>query len=216
MGGTVSVLKDNSNSGHNYDIYYEGNCLLLISKSFKSEKTSVLHVGIFNAEMSAAFVSGGVALLYVFIVYRVSVLTISHYVIALVLAITSFPLSRILLFKEPALELLIDKDVGLIKLTKNGTFRTNVFERPLSDIKDVIVKHTEFKMSNPDGVEFVKKIALGHGTVIPGFGLSEHIYTVECIFKNTSDLAENIIIYSSKTKEESQELADNVLHYIKT
>ncbi|QWR78361.1 hypothetical protein [Candidatus Magnetomonas plexicatena] len=164
--------------------------------------------------MSAAFVSGGVALLYVFIIYRVGALTLIHYVIALVLVIISFPLSRVLLFKEPALNVLIDKDVGLIKFTKNGIFKTNVLEKPFNSLHGVTIKHTEFKMSNPDGVEFVRKIALGHGTVIPGFGLSEHIYSVECIFEHIGDSPENIIIYSSNSEKEAQELADNVLNYI--
>ncbi|MEO5356484.1 MAG: hypothetical protein H7844_04205 [Nitrospirae bacterium YQR-1] len=163
--------------------------------------------------MSAAFVSGGVALLYMFIIYKAGDLTIIHYIVALVLVIISFPLSVAFLFKELSLEVLVDKDAGLITFNKHGIVGSTVLTKQLSDLDRVRVNHLEFKMSNPDGVEFVKKIALGHGTVIPGFGVSEHMYAVECLFR--SEPHENVIIYSSESVEDAQKLTDEMENYIK-
>ncbi len=185
------------------------NCLILKTKFFKTEKRSVLHSGIFSRELSATFLSAGLVIAYVFFVKVIDKLNLVHYLISTLLFIILFPLSRAFIFQEPLLVTTIDKDKETITVSKRGLFRTKTVGKKLSSIDDIKSNHIKFEPDNPDGVAFVEKIARQHNTVIPDFGQTEHFYTVQLVFKD-----DDITIFSSKNREESQSIISQFKSFI--
>ncbi len=187
----------------------DNNRLILKTQSFKAEKGSVLHSGIFNRELSSTFVAAAMSLAYLLIIFIVSQLNLIHYIISAILFIIFFPISRTYIFKKSILETVIDKYGKTISTTRLGVLGSKKIIRAIDELIDIKFNHIKFEPENPDGVAFVEKIAIQHGTVIPGFGQTEHYYTVELLFNDTK-----ITIFSSNIKEESESVISELREFI--
>ncbi|MBI3592867.1 MAG: hypothetical protein HY099_05250, partial [Nitrospirae bacterium] len=62
---------------------------------------------------------------------------------------------------------------------------------------------------NPDGIRLVERVALQHGTVIPGFGETSEFYTVELEFKN----GRRLMIFSSKEPSRADDIATRLKNF---
>ncbi|MBF0402472.1 hypothetical protein [Candidatus Magnetominusculus xianensis] len=198
-----------NNSLQDYKFEPVSKSLLFTTSAFKSEKGSVLHSGIYNREMASTFVAAGAAFSYFVVAALSGWLSYIHYAITAVLFAVIYPLSWLYIFRKAAIAVFLDNDNDIAAIAIKGTFRKKKIFKALSQLKDIRVTHREIETGNPDGVAFVEKIALQHGTVIPGFGAAQHIYSVELVFDDAQ-----ITVYSSGDKDKAANVLSGFKDYI--
>ncbi len=192
-----------------YRLEIEDSRVTLRTTSFKAERGSVLHSGIYNREFSSSFVAVTVAAAVLVLFALRGELQLLHYVMAVAVFVVVFPLARVYLFKEPCLETVFDRDTGSVRITLIKPFGSRSIKRSLDSLADIRISHIRMEPENPDGVAFVKKIALQHGTVIPGFGQIEDFYNVELRFDG-----EGFIILTTRTEPEARAVVDKLRRYV--
>lgn len=199
----------NNNKAYKIDI--KDNLLLFSTSSFKTEKGSVLHSGIYNRELSSALLTGAlIMILGFFFATSFKIITL-HWILALVIFITLFIFFRTYIFLDPFLYVKLDKKNGVIEITLKRFFSTRRLVFPLSELKGIRQDYRAVIPENPDGIRLVEQVALQHGTVIPGFGRTSEFYTVEVEFKD----GRRFIIFSSEAPKEVEEVATKFKNFIK-
>jgi len=177
--------KVNSNNGERHSLTIEKGRITLKARSFRAEKGSVLHSEIFSRELATSFVSAILAaglLVYFAISAELGLL---HYLLSAILFGISFPVVRFFVFKEPYLESIFDIGAGSITISLKRPIFGRTIRRALEELKGVEINHLRIDPENPDAVAFVEKIALQHGTVIPGFGEVQEFYNLDLDFGDT-------------------------------
>jgi len=152
----------------------KGERLVFRTASFSADRGSILHSGIYNREFAAvltASAAAGAATLTVFLYFG---RTVYLYLLFIGLSLALFPLFRKFLFRERFLEAVFDRAAGTVSLSYPAKGRTVSEAVKMADIRGLSIEKRKTTVGNPDGVAFVEKISLQHGTVIPGFG-EEHI-----------------------------------------
>lgn len=186
-------------SNRNYKIEIMDNILIFRTSSFKAEKGSILHSGIYSREL-ASFLAAGAFLTFAgFFLAKSIKITVPYFFAGIILFALLSIFFRAYLFYEASLEVVIDKGKELLtfntlKLTGK---RTELF--PVSELAGFVQGNVMLKPENPDGVKVVETIALQHGTVIPGFGEEMKIYTVEIEFKQGG----RKVIFASESAEDA-------------
>jgi len=193
-----------------YQIEIKNDTLTLRTTSFRSDKGSVLHSGIYNREMASTLAAGACLTLSGFFFATRGRITALHFVSAIVIFTILFLLFRTYVFREPVLYTEIDKAKSIIELSTENIFGRKKVSFPLSDLEGVRQDYISSAPVNPDGIKIVQKIALQHGTVIPGFGEPVEFYTVELEFKN----GRRELIFSSKVPAEADDIAINLKNFI--
>jgi hypothetical protein len=178
--------------------------------SFRAEKGSVLHSGIYNREMASTLAAGAcIVLLGFFFASRPIGSTIS-FISALLLFVLLFLLLRTFVFPETFLRIVIDKGNNVVSIMRKGFFRTEKQLFTLADLEGIREDYKEVASENPDGIKMVEKIALQHGTVIPGFGTAAEFYTVEFEFKD----AGRVMVFSSGDYSEADDVARTFKNFL--
>ncbi len=202
------MLKEVSSDIYNLDI--KDNVLTFRTNSFKAEKGSVLHSGIYNREMSASLAAGAVVMLSGFFFAAKYRITAVHFIAALFLFVILFLVFRAYIFGEPLLGVVIDKGKRNIDISLNKIFGKKNLSFPLASLENIRQDHKSIAAENPDGIRFVEKIALQHGAVIPGFGKTAEFYTVEMEFENR----QRIMIFSSEEPSTADDIASKIKNFI--
>lgn len=165
-----------------YQLEIKNNRLMFRTSSFISERGSILHSGIYNRELAAALaasvVSGG---LFVFLYARIGN-KILLYIMPILVFSVAFIFFRTVILKESYLEAVFDKDLGQVSVIIKRPFRTLQSNFPIGSLSDIVLSHRKLEPENPDGIAVVEKVALQHGTVIPGFGEKKVFYYLELFF----------------------------------
>lgn len=194
-----------------YQIDIKGNMLMFETTSFKAERGSILHSGIYNRELASSLAAGAcITAAGFFFAYRVKI-TAGYFFAALILFVILFLMFRTYVFREPLLRLLIDKDKGDIEISAGNILSVRKLLFPAVELEKIRQDYVSIVPENPDGVKIVENISLQHGTVIPGFGKTLEFYTVELEFKNS----ERIMIFSSGEPSEADEIAAKIKNYLK-
>ncbi|MBF0556201.1 MAG: hypothetical protein HQK96_16905 [Nitrospirae bacterium] len=199
----------NNAKSQDYSFELISGSLIFQTESFKSEKRSVLHSGVYNREMASAFVAVGAAFSYFAAVALSGRLNYIHYAITAVLFIVLYPLSWLFIFRRAALAVFLNNEKGIAAIAMKGAFRKKRILKTLNQLKDVTITHVKIEMGNPDGVAFVEKIALQHGTVIPGLGAARHVYAVEFVFDDGP-----VAVYSSGDEDSAKNVMSKFKDYI--
>lgn len=197
-------------NNNTYQIDINDNILIFKTASFKAEKGSVLHSGIYNRELASALSAGGIAILIGLFAAASYKITTAHYMMAALLFGALFIVLRTYIFRETVLELTLDKDNKSAGITIKG-IRKKQQMFPISDLAGVRLRHITVQPENPDGIRVVENISLRHGTVIPGFGEPEEFYVAEIEFRN----GKRIMVFSSKKSPETEEVAGKLRDFIK-
>jgi hypothetical protein len=193
-----------------YRIAIKDNLLTFRTTSFKAEKGSVLHSGIYNRELASSLLAGAcIVLLGFFFAAKVNI-TAVHFILSLLLFMALFLFFRRYVFLEPLLEVIIDNNLKNIEFSLKTLKRVRAIY-PLTEIIDIKQEAVTITPENPDGIRLVEKVALQHGTVIPGFGKTAEFYTVELEFKN----GKRFIIFSSEEPAEANGVATQFINFIK-
>jgi len=195
------------NEGKTCQLGIKGDALTLRTASFEAGRGSILHPGIFGPELRAALASA-CAVLLIYLVLRPAPALV-NYMLLPAGFIACFVIFKAFVFYEPLLEAVIDKTGGTItvEVKKIGGWKDSY---PLSDLTAVEMGHIVITPENPDGIRVVEKVALQHGTAIPGFGEALELYTVEIKFR----VGRSIVLFSSRTPMEAEALLKNVRGFL--
>ena len=197
---TTVVFKDidpTMDNENNYSIETAGTTLTFRTASFKADKSSVLHSGVYSREFNAMlFASGTCMLAYIFLSPYIS--GPSLYAALTFALAASFMLSRKCVFREKYLEIIMDKQSGTARLVISGAFSKRTEEIALNDIVSVETGIERFEPENKDGADFVQKISVQHGSPVPGLGEAEEFVTLYLIMKDGAKK----VIYAGNINEE--------------
>lgn len=200
-----------------YSIERKENVLIFKTGAFKVEKRSFLHSGVFTRELASSFVASGIALLYLLSVALFHGMpgyppdaglwqgSYRQYAVAVIIFLVTFPLCRAFLFRERSLRVMMDREHDEISVSQRGLLRKRVEIKMLTELKDILVNSVLFEPKNPDAVDFVGRIALQHGTVMPGLGQADRLYTIDMIFDD-----ERITVFASKSEKDAGRLRDEL------
>jgi hypothetical protein len=183
-----------------YSIFIEMNKLLFRTSSFKADKESVLHKGIYNyelASMLSALVLSGIT--YVLLAFYFKV-TIMHYLANTLVFVIAFVSFRKYIFRERYLEIIFDKTNKMARLRRPWLIGMRTEEIPFSSINSVKVGSRHILPTNIDGIQFVQKISAQHGSPVPGLGEEKEFVT---LLLKLTDGSERII-YSEKIENISE------------
>jgi len=180
--------------GKPYSITKEKDTLTFITSSFKAERGSVLHRGIYNYELASMFsaltVSG---LIYVIVAFNYKLLII-HYLAIITVFVTTFLLFRRFIFRERKLKVVFNRTKKLVKITWPRLIGERMEEIPFNNIKTIEIGSKRLIPENPDGIQFVERISAQHGSVIPGLGEEMEFVTLVLKLKDGTER----LIYAEK------------------
>jgi hypothetical protein len=200
-----------STAGKNYSVIKEEKKLTLRTPAYRTEIESLLHSGIYNREFSSVLAAAVVAGT-VFVIAAMNTETaLVQWLASLIVFTVAFPLFRAFVFKEVVMEIIFDRvggqaEVSVIRIRKR--LKEVV---PLSSIKDIFIESRKRKPENPDAVEFVEKISLQHGTVIPGFGKETVIFFLKLLLRDGSER----IIFSDERMQDVIDAHDEIKEFLK-
>jgi hypothetical protein len=164
------------------------------TNSYRAEKGSLLHSGIYNRETASVFSAAACMLLAGFFFARMNHISAVYFAAAFVLFVLLFIVFRTFIFSDAFLQVVIDKKNNIITVVRRESrllSRKLLF--PLAELENIRADYKEFSPEDSDGTRFVEKIAIQHGTVIPGFGSAARFYTVEFEFRDM----QRVMVFSS-------------------
>lgn len=193
-----------------YQIEMNDNMLIFRTASYKAEKGSILHSGVFSREL-ASFLAAGAVLtaLGFFFVSNFKIITI-HFIAAVFLFAALALFFRTYMFQEAHLDVVFDKGKGKIITTLKKAVGKDIRLYLMSELSGINSGQVTFKPENPDGVKVVENIALQHGTVIPGFGEVMVFNTVKMEFKQ----GDPVIIFASELKDETESIIKKLRKFL--
>lgn len=153
--------------------------VVLKTTSFRAERRSVLHSGIFNRELASSFAAGAVIIVMSFFFARYFKITVVYFIAIVLLFAALFIHFRVYVFKEAILETVFDREKATVTISLKRTIGTRVRSYSLDELSSIRLAHVSMQPENIDAVQLVERVALQHGTVIPGFGKTEDFYTVQ-------------------------------------
>lgn len=174
-----------------YDLKTENNKLIFTTSFYKVENPSVLHSGVYSKEFASMLLSGAVCMLvYMFTEFMASRFTALRYLLLAIIIIATFMGGTKFIFKEKYLEAVFDKNDKHVTISHSGLFAKKAERISFADIKSVELGSIKFIPENIDGINFVQKISLQHGSAVPGLGQEQEYITV---FLKLTDSSERTI-----------------------
>jgi len=184
-------MKDN----RKYQIKIEKDKLIFKTYSFRPEKTSILHKGVYTKEFSSMLFASAICLFaYMIAVFISKEISFIHALAIIFIFTIAFLISRKTLFKEKYIVVVFDKFNKTVSIIHSGIFKKKTEKLPLNLIKSIDVGSKKFTPENIDGIQFVKRISLQHGSFVPGLGDEEEFVT---LYLKLTDGSERII-YAEK------------------
>jgi hypothetical protein len=179
----------------NYQLKIKGSKLVFKTSSFKAEKTSVLHSGVYTKEFSSMlFASAAGLAAYMLTGGRPPVV---RYTILIIIFAAAFLLAGKYIFKERELQVVFDRKDKTVYVLQSGLFTKKRENVPFANIKSVDIGNRQFVPENIDGINFVQKISAQHGSAVPGLGEVEEFITLSLQLTDGSER----IIYAARIKE---------------
>jgi hypothetical protein len=179
----------------NYQIKTEKDRLIFRTSFFHAEKTSVLHKGVYTREFaSMLFASATCLFAYMVVVFISGEILLIHILIIIFIFTIAFLVSRKTLFKEKYLEVVFNKSDNTVSIIRSGILKKRTEKIPLEHIKSIDVGSKKFTPENIDGIQFVERISLQHGSFVPGLGDEEEFITLSLRLTDGSER----IIYAGK------------------
>jgi len=204
MGEKRGYIKEGgfsvADTGAEYTLNKKKDVLVFRTSSYKAEAGSFLHSGIYNRELTSSLVAGGVLIALAIAVIAKGVKVANwHYLLAVGLFAGLFIFFRMMVFYEDYLETTINRKRGYISIFRKG-FLSKRRVVPFAEMEGFRRGYTAIAPENPDGIAFVEKVALQHGTVIPGFGEVKEFYTVNVELRD----GETVMVFSSRDSAQAR------------
>jgi len=195
----------------NYKLTVEGDTLTFRTSSFKAEKSSVLHSGVYSKEfMSILFASG--ACMFTYMLLSPSLGGLPLYTALVFMLVAAFTGAHRYIFKEKYLETVFNRSSGTARLIHSGAFSKKAEEILLANIDSVEIDTKRFEPENKDGADFVQKISVQHGSAVPGLGEPEEFVTLSLRLKDGSEK----IIYADNVEKEPDVPVQKIREFIFT
>jgi Ca2+/Na+ antiporter len=188
-----------------YQVEKSENGVVVRTTSFRTERRSVLHSGIFNRELASSLAAGAVIVMMGFFFALHSRITVVHFIAAVFVFAAFFILFRIYAFREAVLETTFDRERKTIRVLLKRTIGSRSQSYPMDALAGIGIHHLSIEPENLDAVKLVEKVAVQHGTVIPGFGKVEDFYTVELDFGERK-----MVIFSARDRKGAESLMDEL------
>jgi Ca2+/Na+ antiporter len=188
-----------------YQIEKNENGVVVRTTSFTTERRSVLHSGIFNRELASSLAAGAVMVIAGFFFALYFRITVVHFIAAVFVFAALFILLRIYAFREAVLETAFDRGRKTITVSLKGAIRERTQSYPIDALAGIRIHHLSIEPENLDAVKLVEKVAVQHGTVIPGFGKVENFYSVELDFRERL-----IVIFSARERKGAESLMNEL------
>ncbi|GBE03778.1 hypothetical protein BMS3Abin09_00699 [bacterium BMS3Abin09] len=193
----------------NYSLKTEGRTLVFRTSSFRAEKSSVLHSGVYSREFTSILFASGICMLG-YILLSPSMGGPALYTTLTFVLAAAFMLSHKFIFRVKSLEVRFNKQSGKAKLITSGAFRQKTEEINLIDIASVEIGSKRFEPENKDGADFVQKISVQHGSAVPGLGEPEEFVTLSLILKDGSER----LIYAGNVNKEPEVPVQEIREFI--
>ncbi len=169
----------------NYQLKIEGSTLVFKTSSFKAEKRSVLHAGVYTKEFSSMLFASAAALAaYMLTGGRPPVL---RYSILILIFAASFIGANKYIFKERELQVVFDRKDKTVHMIQSGLFTKKSEKIPFANVKSVELGSRQFIPENIDGIHFVQKISAQHGSAVPGLGEAEEFITLSLLLTDGTE-----------------------------
>lgn len=151
-----------------YSINKEKERLVFTTSSFKADKGSLLHKGIYNYELASSLAATAVCgIIYILIAFNYRVIFI-HYLIVGVIFVSAFVGFRKFIFRERVLKVVFDRAKKFVKISSPSFINEKTEEIPFAGISSVEIGSKKILPENIDGIKFVQKISSQHGSPLPG------------------------------------------------
>ncbi|MCI0469023.1 MAG: hypothetical protein L0Y62_03035 [Nitrospirae bacterium] len=192
-----------------YQIFITDNILTLKTSSFKAEKGSILDSGIYNREFASILAAGSIMLLALFFFAIKARLSAVNFFTAFSVFILLFFFFRRVIFRETHLEAAFDRTKRRVNISLSGIIKKNR-SYSMDDIVEIRQGHIRINPTNEDGIRLVEQIALHHGSVMPGFGMTSEFYTVDLLWKDNK----TITLFSSEDKDEADYVLEKFREFV--
>jgi hypothetical protein len=180
-----------------YEITITDERLTFRTSSFKAEKTSVLHGGVYTKEFSSMLLASAVCIGVYMILDALHARSLFlRSLVLLSVFILSFLFAGKYVFKDHSLEAVFDRKNSVVHLSRSGLLLSRTEKIPFSAIASVEAGHRQFEPVNTDGIDFVQKISAQHGSAVPELSEVEEFVTVQLRLKDGS----RQILYSARLK----------------
>jgi hypothetical protein len=178
-----------------YEIRLENDMLIFKTSSFRAEKTSVLHSGVYTKEFTSMLsASAAVIFLYVTAQSIIAELRFIHHLLMVIAFAAVFLVSRKFIFRDKYLEVDFDRKNRIIHIIQCGVLGSRTEKIPFEKIRSVEIGNRKFIPENIDGIDFVQKISAQHGSAVPGLSETEEFITLSLLLTDGSER----IIYAAK------------------
>ena len=132
-------------------------------------------------------------------------MTIVHFVAAAFVFAALFILFRVYAFREAVLETGFDLKRKTITVSVKRTTGSKCRSYAVDALTGIRIHHLSVEPENLDAVKLVERVAVQHGTVIPGFGKREDFYSVELEFRE-----KKIVIFSAGERKRAESFVDEL------
>jgi len=171
-----------------YELYTDNDCLIFRTSSFRVEKTSVLHSGVYTKEFSSMLSASAVgALAYIVMNGIMEELKSAAYITAIASFIAVFLGARKFIFRDMYLEVDFNRTKRTVSIRRPGIVHSKSEELPFDQIQSVEIGNRKFIPENMDGIDFVQKISAQHGSAVPGLNETEEFITLRLILTDGSE-----------------------------
>ena len=178
-----------------YEMYTDNNTLTFKTTSYRAEKTSVLHSGVYTKEFSSMLSASAASVLaYMVMDHMIEELKTARYFITIALFVTVFLGSRKFVFKDRYLVVNFNREKKTVTLIRNGILQSKTEKLSFDSIRSVEIGSRKFIPENIDGIDFVQKISAQHGSAVPGLSETEEFITLRLILTDGSERT----IYAAK------------------
>ncbi len=195
------MIDSKTDKNKKYCLKTEKDKLIFKTALFKAEKTSVLPSGVYTREFSSILFASAVCIFAYMLTDSMNrELLVIRYIILVFVLIAAFLGSKKLIFKERFLEVNFDKSNKTANIIQSGILTKKIEKIPFANIKSVDIESKKFVPENIDGINFVQRISLQHGSAVPGLGDVEEYITLSLRLTDASER----IIYAGKIEEEPE------------
>ena len=178
----------NTDMKNAYHLKIENNALIFRTSSFKAEKTSVLHSGVYTREFSSMlFASGACILFYILTGLINSKSPLVRYFILVTIFVITFLGANRYIFNERYLEAFFDRTDKTITIERSGLITKRKEKIPFSNLVSVEIDTKTYTPVNVDGIDFVQKISAQHGSPVPELSEAEEFVTLALKLKDGTE-----------------------------
>ncbi len=197
-------------SNTDYELRTENDKLIFSTLSFRAEKSSVLHSGVYTKEFTSMLFASAIAVIAYVATGKLEEFKNMRYLLIILIFILIFITSRKFIFKEKHLKVDFNRGSKTVNIIHPGILLKKYEAIPFADITAVEIGSRKFEPDNIDGIRFVQKISLQHGSAMPELSQAEEYITLSLKLTDGSER----IIYAGRIEDEPELPVNEMKNYL--